>query len=37
MCEQATLTDPGIVSLCREIIAAQKREIARMQDILARY
>jgi uncharacterized protein (DUF305 family) len=37
MCEQASITDPEIVSLCRGIIESQKKEIAQMQAILARY
>lgn len=36
MCERASLTDPEITSLCREIVDAQRREIATMQGILAR-
>lgn len=37
MCEQSSITDPEIVSLCEDIVAAQEKEIAQMQDILARY
>ena len=37
MCEESAITDPEIVSLCEDIVAAQEREIAQMQDILARY
>lgn len=37
MCEQASLTDQDIVALCRDIVAAQKEEIARMQAMLARH
>lgn len=37
MCEQSSITDPEIVSLCREIVAAQRTEIAQMQAILERY
>lgn len=37
MCEQASITDPEIVSLCREVVAAQRTEIAQMQAILERY
>jgi uncharacterized protein (DUF305 family) len=37
MCKQASITDPEIVTLCRDIIEAQKKEIAQMQAILARY
>lgn len=36
MCEQASLSDPELVSLCRDIVAAQKAEIARMEELLAR-
>jgi len=36
MCEQASLTDPDVVSLCREIVAAQRIEIAKMEQLLAR-
>ena len=36
MCEQSSLADPEIVVLCREIMAAQKAEIAKMRAILAR-
>ncbi len=36
MCEQASLTDQEIVALCRDIVAAQKAEIATMQAMLAR-
>ena len=37
MCEQASITDPEIVSLCNEIVQAQEIEIAQMQRILERY
>jgi uncharacterized protein (DUF305 family) len=37
MCEQASITDPEIVTLCRNIIEAQKKEIAQMEAMLARY
>ncbi len=37
MCQQASITDPEIVNLCREIVRAQETEIARMRAILDRY
>lgn len=37
MCEQASITDSEIKSLCREIVESQRREIAQMEAILARY
>lgn len=37
MCEQASITDPEIIDLCREIVAAQEREIAQMERLLERY
>jgi hypothetical protein len=37
MCERSSITDPEIVSLCAQIVKAQKEEIAQMQNILARY
>ncbi len=36
MCKNAKLSDPQLVKLCRDIIAAQQREIGEMTDILAR-
>lgn len=36
MCEEADITDPQILSLCDEIVRAQKDEIAEMERILAR-
>lgn len=36
MCEQASLSDPEIVSLCRGIIKSQREEIEQMESILAR-
>lgn len=35
MCEQASLTDPDIQALCRNIIASQRDEIAQMKEMLA--
>jgi uncharacterized protein (DUF305 family) len=37
MCEQASLTDPEIIALCKSILKSQKDEIAQMQKILERY
>lgn len=37
MCERGTLRDPEIVSLCGDIVKAQKQEIAQMKEILKRY
>jgi uncharacterized protein (DUF305 family) len=37
MCEESTITDPEIVTLCGQIVKAQKEEIAQMQKILSRY
>ena len=37
MCEQASITDPEIVALCRGIVESQQKEIAQMQAILQRY
>lgn len=36
MCEKATLSDPEVIQLCKDIVEAQKREIAQMEGILAR-
>lgn len=36
MCEQASLSDPEIVALCRDIVASQKAEIAKMEQLLVR-
>jgi uncharacterized protein (DUF305 family) len=36
MCREATLTDPALVELCREIERAQREEIRRMEAIEAR-
>jgi uncharacterized protein (DUF305 family) len=36
MCEQASLTDPEITALCRDIVESQRAEIAKMQALLAR-
>lgn len=35
MCEQASLSDPKIVALCRQIIKSQREEIAQMEAMLA--
>lgn len=37
MCQQATITDSEIKSLCQGIIEGQQREISQMQAILNRY
>ncbi|MGX5733259.1 DUF305 domain-containing protein [Bosea thiooxidans] len=37
MCEQASITDPEIVALCKQIVSSQQREIAQMEAILARH
>ena len=37
MCQEATITDPEIQTLCREIIDAQRREIAQMKTLLEKY
>jgi uncharacterized protein (DUF305 family) len=36
MCEQARLSDPEIIALCRDIVLGQSKEIAQMKAILAR-
>lgn len=36
MCKEATLSDPEVIRLCKDIVEAQKREIAQMEAILAR-
>jgi uncharacterized protein (DUF305 family) len=36
MCREAAITDPDIVSLCKEIVESQEREIAQMTAILQR-
>jgi uncharacterized protein (DUF305 family) len=36
MCEQAKITDPEILALCRQIVEGQQREIGQMEAILAR-
>ena len=37
MCQQSALTDPEIIELCRQIVEAQRNEIAQMKEILERY
>lgn len=34
MCQQATITDPRILDLCRQIVESQQEEIAQMEEIL---
>jgi uncharacterized protein (DUF305 family) len=36
MCEEASLSDPEILALCRDIVASQEAEIAKMEQLLAR-
>jgi hypothetical protein len=36
MCQEASLTDPEIVSLCSNIVESQQREITQMEGILNR-
>lgn len=36
MCEKASLTDAEIKSLCTQIVASQRQEIAQMEALLAR-
>lgn len=36
MCEQASISDSEIEALCRDIVASQKAEIAKMEQLLAR-
>lgn len=36
MCREAKLSDPEVVKLCRDIIAAQKQEIGQLERILQR-
>lgn len=36
MCEEASLSNPEILALCRDIVASQKAEIAKMEQLLAR-
>ena len=36
MCEQASLSDPEVIELCRGIVQAQEREINQMKTILGR-
>jgi uncharacterized protein (DUF305 family) len=37
MCEQAAITDPQVVGLCKQIVESQRKEIAQMKAILARH
>lgn len=37
MCQEASITDPEIQALCREIVDAQRREIAQMKLLLEKY
>jgi len=37
MCDRASITDPEITALCRQIVESQREEIAQMQQMLTRY
>ena len=37
MCRRASLTDPDVIDLCKEIVKSQEAEIAAMRTILARH
>ena len=37
MCQEASITDPEIQALCREIVDSQRREIAQMKFLLEKY
>lgn len=37
MCEQASLTDPEVIALCKNIVESQTAEIAAMKAMLARH
>lgn len=36
MCEESSITDPEIITLCDEIVKTQREEISQMEDIRAR-
>lgn len=36
MCDQASLSDPELIALCREIIRSQRAEIDQLKSFLAR-
>jgi uncharacterized protein (DUF305 family) len=36
MCERASIRDPEIVALCKQIVVSQEAEIAQMEAMLAR-
>ena len=36
MCQEATITDPEIAGLCRQIVESQEEEIAQMVTLLKR-
>ena len=36
ICERARLSDPEVITLCEQIIEAQREEIAQMQEIIER-
>jgi hypothetical protein len=37
VCQESALTDPEIITLCEQIIQAQREEIVQMEAILERY
>ncbi len=37
MCEHSSISAPDIISLCEDIVRAQKNEIEQMQEMLQRY
>jgi RsiW-degrading membrane proteinase PrsW (M82 family) len=37
MCQESSITDPEIMSLCDEIVQTQREEITEMEEILRRY
>jgi uncharacterized membrane protein len=37
LCQEATLTDAQVITLCEQIVEAQRREIAQMEALLGRH